>query len=82
MLSNNPDVGDRLLPTADSPRWVGHPGDAYGMISNMYFDPQGDDGYVYYCAGMGDDPYAYAEDNFFSFDHAIIDALFTEVFAD
>jgi len=82
ILSNNPDVGDQLLPGSDSPHWTGHPGEAYGMVSNMFFDRQSNDGYVYFCAGMGDDPYAHLSDYapaFYSFDSAIIQALFDNV---
>lgn len=83
ILSNNPAVGDRLLPTADSPHWTGHLGEAYGMISNALFDRRTGDGYVYYCAGMGADPFEHWSDYapaFFSFDSAIVQAIFADYF--
>jgi hypothetical protein len=84
ILSNNPAVGDQLLPGADSPHWVGHPGEAYGMVSNMFFDRKTGNGYVYFCAGMGDDPYAHLSSYapaFYSFDSVIIQAIFTRYFS-
>jgi hypothetical protein len=83
ILSNNPAVGDQLLPGSDSPHWTGHPGEAYGMVSNMYFDRASKDGYVYFCAGMGDDPYNHLSSYapaFFSFDSVIIQAIFQDYF--
>lgn len=84
ILANDPEVGDQLLPGDDSPHWTGHPGDAYGMISNAFFDRRTGDGYVYYCAGMGADPYEHWSDyapGFFSFDSAIVQAIFQNYFS-
>lgn len=83
ILANDPEVGDRLLPTPDSPHWTGHLGEAYGMISNALFDRRTGDGYVYYCAGMGADPFEHWSDYapaFFSFDSAIVQAIFASYF--
>lgn len=83
ILKNDPEVGDRLLPGDDSPHWKGHLGEAYGMISNMLFDRRTGDGYVYYCAGMGDDPFEHWSDYapaFFSFDSEIVQAIFASYF--
>jgi CubicO group peptidase (beta-lactamase class C family) len=85
ILANDPDVGDRLLPTTDSPHWTGHLGEAYGMISNMLFDRRSGDGYVYYCAGMGADPFEHWSDYapaFFAFDSAIVQEIFADYFSD
>ena len=76
-------MGDRLLPGDDSPHWKGHLGEAYGMISNMLFDRRTGDGYVYYCAGMGDDPFehwSWYAPAFFSFDSEIVQAIFESYF--
>ena len=84
ILKNDPDVGDRLLPTPDSPHWTGHLGEAYGMISNMLFDRRSGDGYVYYCAGMGADPFEHWSDyapTFFTFDSTIVQAIFQNYFS-
>ncbi len=84
ILKNDPDVGDRLLPTPDSPHWKGHLGEAYGMISNMLFDRRTGDGYIYYSAGMGADPFEHWSDYapaFFSFDSAIVQAIFENYFS-
>jgi CubicO group peptidase (beta-lactamase class C family) len=84
ILSNNPDVGDRLLPGPESPHWTGHLGEAYGMISNAIFDRKTGNGYVYYCAGMGADPYEHWSDYapaFFTFDSAIVQAIFQNYFS-
>ncbi len=83
ILKNDPEVGDRLLPTPNSPHWTGHLGEAYGMISNALFDRRTGDGYVYYCAGMGADPFEHWSDYapaFFSFDSAIVQAIFASYF--
>lgn len=83
ILKNDPEVGDRLLPTPDSPHWQGHLGEAYGMISNMLFDRRTGDGYIYYCAGMGADPFEHWSDcapAFFSFDSTIVQAIFANYF--
>jgi CubicO group peptidase (beta-lactamase class C family) len=49
---------DRLCPGA-SPQLWGHMGDAYGLLSAMWFDPEKDAGFVYVIAGVGCDPETY-----------------------
>lgn len=50
--------GDRLLAGASPPLW-GHMGDAYGLLSAMFFDPTQDAGFVYIIGGAGRDPETY-----------------------
>lgn len=49
---------DRLLADA-SPQLWGHMGDAYGLLSAMWFDPEKDVGFVYVIGGVGRDPETY-----------------------
>lgn len=49
---------DRLLADA-SPQLWGHMGDAYGLLSAMWFDPEKDVGFVYVISGVGRDPETY-----------------------
>ncbi|MFN3334123.1 MAG: serine hydrolase, partial [Caldilinea sp.] len=49
---------DRLLADA-SPQLWGHMGDAYGLLSAMWFDPEKDAGFVYVIGGVGRDPETY-----------------------
>lgn len=61
-LTNAPadDYGasDRLLAGA-SPQLWGHTGDAYGLLSALWFDPAQDAGFVYVIGGVGCDPETY-----------------------
>ncbi|MEN6476692.1 MAG: hypothetical protein ABFC75_01735, partial [Rectinema sp.] len=41
---------------AESCRWWGHHGDAYGFLGGMLFDPDSGDGYLYMIGGVGADP--------------------------
>lgn len=50
--------GDRLLVNT-SPRLWGHMGDAYGLLSAMFFDPAQDAGFIYIIGGVGCDPDSY-----------------------
>lgn len=50
--------GDRLL--ADTPlRWVGHLGDAYGLLGGFFFDRQCKNGLIYLIGGVGSNPETY-----------------------
>lgn len=64
-LSNAPmdayGPGDRLLAGASPTLW-GHMGDAYGLLSAMFFDPAQDAGFVYIIGGVSRDPEAYKGD--------------------
>ncbi len=61
-LSNAPadayGPGDRLLAGA-SPQLWGHMGEAYGLLSAMFFDPARDAGFVYIIGGVSRDPEVY-----------------------
>jgi D-alanyl-D-alanine carboxypeptidase len=48
-------ASDRLL-SAESPRLWGHAGDAYGLLSALFFAPEQDFGFVYIIGGVSCDP--------------------------
>ncbi|HAJ38247.1 MAG TPA: serine hydrolase [Chloroflexi bacterium] len=48
-------AGDCLL-AQTSPKLWGHMGDAYGLLSAMFFDPTQDAGFVYIIGGVGRNP--------------------------
>jgi CubicO group peptidase (beta-lactamase class C family) len=48
---------DRLL-EADDRRWVGHFGDAYGLLAGVWVHPESGDGMIYALTGSAFDPFA------------------------
>lgn len=79
-LTNAPSDGygasDRLL-AGSSPRLWGHMGDAYGLLSAMWFDPAQDAGFVYVIGGVGRDPETYKGEYsaFYRWEEAIQQAI-------
>lgn len=65
-------ASDRLLADASLQLW-GHMGDAYGLLSAMWFDPEKDAGFVYVIAGVGRNPETYkgAYSAFYRWEEAI-----------
>lgn len=51
---------DRLLP-GDERRWLGHFGDAYGLLAGVWVHPETGDGTIYALSGSAFDPYAEKE---------------------
>ncbi len=50
------DLGGDRLAAAGSEQFWGHRGEAYGLLSGMWFDPQRKVGFVFLVGGVGDDP--------------------------
>ena len=54
--------GDRLF-TGDDRTWVGHFGEAYGLLAGVFVDPDTGDGVIYAITGTAFDPAAEGEDS-------------------
>jgi CubicO group peptidase (beta-lactamase class C family) len=61
-IITNETAGDRLF-TGDDHTWVGHFGEAYGLLAGVFVDPDTGDGVVYAITGTAFDPYADADES-------------------
>ena len=48
---------DRLF-AGDDQRWLGHLGDAYGLLAGVWVHPESGDGVIYALTGSAFDPFA------------------------
>ena len=64
-------------------RWWGHSGEAYGLLSGMWFDPLTNAGMVYMLGGVADDPDAHsgAYSSFTRWEEQIMATLCDQIYA-
>jgi D-alanyl-D-alanine carboxypeptidase len=54
--AQEPGCKDEALVKGSSAGWVGHLGDAYGLLAGLWIDPKNQRAITYLITGTGDDP--------------------------
>jgi len=62
-----------ILP--EGSHFLGHSGSAYGLFSDLYFDPKGKYGFIFITNGLGKAPEKGSSGSFYNFEEALIKAL-------
>ncbi|MFM9986152.1 MAG: serine hydrolase [Flavobacteriales bacterium] len=74
-ITTNADYGDIVF---DGETMIGHPGEAYGLISDMYFGSQNGSGFIFITNGCFEG-YTFGNNSaFYSVEEEIFDAIFSQ----
>jgi CubicO group peptidase (beta-lactamase class C family) len=76
-IIKNKDGADVILPQY---QMYGHSGEAYGLISNMYYDPKRKEGFVLIINGSGTGYVTGSNSSFYSIENAIHKLLYQKIF--